>query len=279
MQTPPTVFISYSWDGEDHQNWVLQLANKLITEAGINVLLDQYEMQAGHNLNHFMESAVAKAGKVLLILTENYKVKAEQRQGGIGFEYSMISTEWYRNQTNNIKFIPILRGKERDKCVPIFVSSFLTLDMNQEATFEQRFEQLVRQIYDRPAIDKPLMGAPPAFLNSSTPPPSPTAKSATITDQIATQRKEYQTDQSVRALQKECQSFIAKGRTAKALARLLTYAEEQSGQELHNTLLNISAQWSALQRDKITGILASEQEGVKANQINANLLSIISELS
>ena len=37
------VFISYSWDNEDHKQWVLELANKLVKE-GVNVLLDRYEL-------------------------------------------------------------------------------------------------------------------------------------------------------------------------------------------------------------------------------------------
>lgn len=66
MSDAPKVFISYSWDGEEHEKWVLRLAERLITEGGVDVLLDQYEMRGGRNLNHFMERAVAEADKVLL---------------------------------------------------------------------------------------------------------------------------------------------------------------------------------------------------------------------
>ena len=91
------VFISYSWDSEAHRNWILQLANKLI-ENGVNVILDQHESTAGKNLTHSMEKNIKESDKVLLILTPNYKIKAEGRLGGVGFEYSLINEELYRNQ-------------------------------------------------------------------------------------------------------------------------------------------------------------------------------------
>ena len=103
------VFISYSWDSNKHRAWVLALANDLI-KNGIEVILDQYELGIGGNLTLFMEKSVDEADKVLLILTENYKIKADNRSGGVGFEYSMINEELYSNQVDNQKFIPILKS-------------------------------------------------------------------------------------------------------------------------------------------------------------------------
>ncbi len=39
----PTVFVSYSHDGEDHSNWVLQLATRLRSN-GVDVILDKWNL-------------------------------------------------------------------------------------------------------------------------------------------------------------------------------------------------------------------------------------------
>ncbi|MEL6135162.1 MAG: toll/interleukin-1 receptor domain-containing protein, partial [Bacteroidota bacterium] len=87
MEQPIKVFISYSWDSDEHKEWVKQLADRLMAD-GIDITLDQYDLLLGRNLTHYMEEAVETANKVILILTENYKLKAEKRTGGVGYEYS-----------------------------------------------------------------------------------------------------------------------------------------------------------------------------------------------
>ena len=79
----PKVFISYSWDNEPHKEWVLNLATQL-RNKGVDVILDIWELTAGKDKDYFMENSVANSDKVLLILTPDYKTKAENRQGEIG---------------------------------------------------------------------------------------------------------------------------------------------------------------------------------------------------
>jgi hypothetical protein len=45
---PPTVFISYSWDSEEHKGWVLAFAQALVN-AGIYVTLDQWHLPPGED--------------------------------------------------------------------------------------------------------------------------------------------------------------------------------------------------------------------------------------
>ncbi|MCG1012151.1 TIR domain-containing protein [Tepidanaerobacter sp. GT38] len=50
----PTVFISYSWDSEEHENWVAFLAAKL-RENGVDATIDKFETQSKTvNLNRMM---------------------------------------------------------------------------------------------------------------------------------------------------------------------------------------------------------------------------------
>ena len=45
---PVHVFISYSWDSEDHKDWVRELADCLASN-GIDITLDQYDLQIGQD--------------------------------------------------------------------------------------------------------------------------------------------------------------------------------------------------------------------------------------
>jgi hypothetical protein len=62
------VFISYSWSSEDHQKWVLDLANKLMSD-GVEVILDRWDLKPGQDKYHFMEQMVKDEAitKVLVI--------------------------------------------------------------------------------------------------------------------------------------------------------------------------------------------------------------------
>ena len=74
----------------------MNLANEIV-QNGTDVILDQYDLAAGHELNYFMEKAMT-ADKVVVILTPNYKLKAEKREGGVGAEYSLITQELYETK-------------------------------------------------------------------------------------------------------------------------------------------------------------------------------------
>lgn len=156
----PTVFISYSWDDDSHKAWVLNLSKRLF-EKGVNVLLDQLELSPGRNLIHFMESSIPKSKKVLIIFTPNYKLKAEKREGGVGFEYSILNAELYTKISSNDKFIPILKAGKFLESIPVFMQQFIAIDMTKQTDFEDRFNELIYAIYDKPQIEKPKTGSHP----------------------------------------------------------------------------------------------------------------------
>jgi hypothetical protein len=162
----PTVFISYSWDNEAHKEWVLNLANRLTEEGGAYVILDRYDLTAGKAMTHFMEKAVNLSDKVLLIMTPNYKIKADNRIGGVGYEYSMVSQELYEKQDNN-KFIPIRRLGKFEECAPSFLKQYVSHDMTNDPSFEMDLKYLIRIIYDEPEIKRPTTGARPSFVSAA----------------------------------------------------------------------------------------------------------------
>jgi len=157
-----TVFISYSWDDIDHKEWVLILANNLITN-GVNVILDRYELGLGKSLPFFVEQSIKVADRIVIILTPNYKKKAENRKGGVGYEYSIMNSELYNNQTNNDRIIPVLRKGNSDESIPDFIKQYIHLDMSNDEKYENSFNDLLREIYDEPEIIKPILGNRKSF--------------------------------------------------------------------------------------------------------------------
>lgn len=163
MNDRKKVFISYSWDGTEHQEWVLKLAQDLISKYGVDVILDQFDLNAGNDMTYFMETAISEADKVLVILTPNYKIKAENREKGVGYETSIISKEILSSPISKIKFIPILRIGDQTTSSPIHLSSKLYHNMTDDKKYYDRLFELVKIIYDKTIVEKPKLGAVPNF--------------------------------------------------------------------------------------------------------------------
>lgn len=103
----PKVFISYSWEDNEHKEWVKSLADRLLSD-GIEACVDQYDLTLGDRLPQFMEQSIADADYVLIICTPTYKSKSDNRKGGVGYEGHIISGELF-NKGNEKKFIPVIR--------------------------------------------------------------------------------------------------------------------------------------------------------------------------
>ncbi|RZK15043.1 MAG: TIR domain-containing protein [Flavobacterium sp.] len=162
LDVSPKVFISYSWDDENHKRWVLNLANRLRSN-GVDVILDRYYLNAGKSVTHFVERSISDAKKILIIFTPNYKLKADQRKGGVGYEYSIMNNSLYSNQTSNDKIIPVLRMGTMIESIPDFMQQYIHLDLTKDETFENSYTDLLREIYNEPAIQIPEIGNRPVF--------------------------------------------------------------------------------------------------------------------
>ena len=64
-------FISYAWDSEEHNEWVLKLASDL-RRHGVDVILDQWDARLGNDLSFFMEQGLTASHFVLCVCNDKY---------------------------------------------------------------------------------------------------------------------------------------------------------------------------------------------------------------
>lgn len=136
------IFISYSWDDEEHCSWIQELTTEL-KKLNFNVVIDKTHLLPGAHMFLFMEKAIKGSDIVLIILTKEYARKAMEREGGAGYEFNIINHELYKTITSNEKFIPILREGDLNTSVPDFLKNVMFVDMRDDRYFEIRFTELV----------------------------------------------------------------------------------------------------------------------------------------
>lgn len=164
------VFLSYSWDTEEHKTWVRHLADRLL-QSGIPVILDQYDLRGGSDMHQFMENAVSSSTHILVICTPDYVSRANQRIKGAGEETSLVTADFYNRHVSGKKYLPLVRvGSE--KPVPDYLGSLVYFDFTKDECFENTLEELLRNIYEEPKLVKPALGEKPDFTTTS---PSPQA--------------------------------------------------------------------------------------------------------
>lgn len=166
----PKVFISYSWHPEKNKIWVQRLAERLIQD-GVNVKLDVWDLKHGHDKYVFMEQMVKDSDikKVLVICNEDYARKADDRTEGVGTESTIMSSDIY-SLAEQTKFIPILVEKKNgEPCLPTFLKSRMYIDMSSNDIYELGYDQLLRDIYEKPLLRKPALGKMPSYLEADEP--------------------------------------------------------------------------------------------------------------
>jgi len=158
----PKVFISYSWDNDSHVEWVLKLASQL-TYNGVDVLFDKWDIaKFGKPLPNFMEQSISKAQRVICVMTPNYKKKTDKLVGGVGYEYSIITSEIFSN-IGTSKFIPIIREGIDSESIPIALRGRNYCDMRNDKEFDEKLRDLLRDIFNEKKHPKPRIGKKPTL--------------------------------------------------------------------------------------------------------------------
>lgn len=140
----PKAFVSYSWDSDEHRDWVLALATRLRSD-GVEALLDQWHLVPGDQLPAFMENAVRESDYVLIVCTPRYKSRSERRVGGVGYEGDIITGQVLTTR-NERKFIPVLRTGDWSDAAPTWLAGKYYVDLRGERYDERHYRDLLTSL-------------------------------------------------------------------------------------------------------------------------------------
>lgn len=134
------VFITYSWDSEEHNEKVLSFTN-FLREKGFVAEMDKFYSQneSATDFYKMMHQAMTDYEKVIIVLSSGYKFKADSFKGGVGNEYSLIikDIESQKNKYILVSFEPI-----SDDITPLNFKGRQIIDLSVKKNFNELFAKL-----------------------------------------------------------------------------------------------------------------------------------------
>ena len=147
------VFISYSWDSDEHKRWVRRLSDEL-NSAGIETLLDEKDIPLGERFTVFMERSISESDFVLLVLTPEYKRKADNRlnvASGVGYEDQIMTNEVNDDNKKHRKYIPVLAKGSWTESTPIWAKGKRGVDFTTDSNRKKDWPLLVSTLKGKTA--------------------------------------------------------------------------------------------------------------------------------
>ena len=139
-----SVFISYSYDNHNHEQWVKHFADTLKAN-GVKTIFDK-DLPYGSDLSSFMLKGISDADVVLVIGTPIYFQKTQQTETtGVRFEDVIITNSLMANIDAN-KFIPILRQGTYSSSFPLLLSHRKGIDFSDDSKFDEKINELLQAL-------------------------------------------------------------------------------------------------------------------------------------
>jgi hypothetical protein len=140
------VFISYTHEYEAHNDRILALSQRLRT-AGVECIMDQYEMMPDVGWPRWMINQIQAARFVLVVCTPKYHRRfAGVEPGGAQWEGAVITQELYDANGRNTKFVPVgFEPHERNSYVPAILRPWTYYNVATEAGYEDLYRLVTAQ--------------------------------------------------------------------------------------------------------------------------------------
>jgi hypothetical protein len=144
LLTPSTnkndVFISYSWDTQKHQDRVVSFCN-FLRNKGYHAEIDKLinDKQTATNFDVMMHRGFTDYRKVIVVLSEGFKQKAESFQGGAGNEYTFLISDIDYNPT---KYILVCLDPYTISMCPLKLKGRDVVDLSDKSNITRLFAKL-----------------------------------------------------------------------------------------------------------------------------------------
>jgi hypothetical protein len=144
----PSCFISYAWGKREHEQWVEQKLAPDLANAGIEVILDQWEnARIGASVPRFVER-VATADTIVVVGTRLYREKYENRlsMGGavLAAEGDLIGAKMLQTEDAKQSVLPILRDGGPEEALPPLLQGRVYADLREgDAYFEEMLDLIL----------------------------------------------------------------------------------------------------------------------------------------
>lgn len=145
-----SVFVTYAWSGEDFNDLIISFVD-FLRQKGYNASMDRKNSQeeTSTNFNRMMIEGIQNSDKVIVVLTETYKKKADAFEGGVGVEYQLILEDI---QVNKSKFIFVSFGDFGfDIITPTGIKGREIIDLKKDQ--DDEFNRLISKLNSQYIID------------------------------------------------------------------------------------------------------------------------------
>lgn len=147
-EAPVKVFVTYAWEDDERKNeTVVSFTDHLRTlgyEAVVDRLLSQNETAT--NFKTMMYKTLGQVDKVIVILTEKYKGRAERYEGGVGTEFQYLLSDIEKHPQ---KYIFVSFDGYSDDVVPAQIRDREILDLKKIGALDR----LRHKLDDVPEIE------------------------------------------------------------------------------------------------------------------------------
>ena len=149
FEKPIRTFISHTLISKEDEEWVKDLAIYLI-DQNIQARLDKFHLRRGMDLPQWMCNELALADKVLVVCNEQYKLKADGRLGGVGWETMIIQGDLANQPPESTKYQVIVRSEKIEDGLPLYLKTKYAFHAPTNDLSDSIKEELIKELLNLP---------------------------------------------------------------------------------------------------------------------------------
>jgi hypothetical protein len=125
------VFVTYAWENEEFNSKILSFV-EFLRGKGFDASMDKKKDQeeSSINFNQMMIDGIQNSDKVLIVLSNKYKERADKFTGGVWTEFKIILEDMKKNKNKYIFLY--FGGVKRDEITPTAILGTSILDLKED---------------------------------------------------------------------------------------------------------------------------------------------------